>query len=38
MPDEVRMAVDVVLETPHLAARALSALATVLERAVISPE
>ncbi|HEV8403094.1 MAG TPA: trehalose-phosphatase [Candidatus Limnocylindrales bacterium] len=32
MPDEVRAAADVVLETPYLAARALAALARVLER------
>ena len=32
MPDEVRAAADVVLETPYLAARALSAIATGLER------
>lgn len=32
MPDEVRAAADVLLETPFLAARALSAMATVLER------
>jgi trehalose-phosphatase len=32
MPDEVRAAVDVVLDTPFDAARALSGLATVLER------
>ena len=32
MPDEVRVAADVVLATPHDAARALSALATTLER------
>ncbi len=38
MPDEVRVAADLVLETPYLAARALSALATVLERAVRSRE
>jgi len=32
MPDEVRAAADIVLETPREAARALSALATALER------
>ena len=32
MPDEVRAAADVVLDTPFDAARALSALAAVLER------
>ena len=32
MPDEVRAAADVVLESPYLAARALSAIATALER------
>ena len=32
MPDEVRAAADIVLATPHDAARALSALASVLER------
>ncbi len=31
MPDEVRAAADLLLETPYLAARALSALATALE-------
>lgn len=31
MPDDVRAAADVVLETPFLAARALAAIATVLE-------
>lgn len=36
MPDEVRVAADLVLETPFLAARALSGIATVLERAVAS--
>ena len=34
MPDEVRAAADLVLDTPHDAARALSALASALERAV----
>lgn len=33
MPDEVRAAADLVLDTPHDAARALSALASALERA-----
>ena len=32
MPDEVRAAADVVLETPFLAARALAAIARVLDR------
>jgi trehalose 6-phosphate phosphatase len=32
MPDEVRAAADLVLETPYVAARALSALASTLER------
>jgi hypothetical protein len=32
MPDEVRAAADVVLETPFEAARALAALASALER------
>jgi trehalose-phosphatase len=32
MPDEVRAAADIVLDTPHEAARVLSALATALER------
>ena len=32
MPDEVRAAADLVLDTPHDAARALSALAAALER------
>ena len=32
MPDEVRAAADIVLETPFLAARALAAIASVLER------
>jgi trehalose 6-phosphate phosphatase len=32
MPDEVRGAADIVLETPFLAARALSSLASALER------
>ena len=32
MPDEVRAAADVILDTPFEAARALSALATALER------
>jgi hypothetical protein len=31
MPDEVRAAVDVVLDTPFEAARALSAIARVVE-------
>ena len=31
MPDEVRASADVVLETPYLAAKALAAIATVLE-------
>jgi hypothetical protein len=32
MPDEVRAAADVVLASPFLAARALAAIATTLER------
>ena len=32
MPDEVRASADVLLATPFLAARALAALASVLER------
>jgi hypothetical protein len=35
MPDEVRAAADVVLGTPFDAARALSALAAVLERETV---
>lgn len=37
MPDEVRTAADVVLETPYLAARALAAIATALERETSAP-
>ncbi len=37
MPDEVRAAADVVLHTPFLAARALSALARALEREAPAP-
>ena len=36
MPDEVRAGADVVLESPYLAARALSAIATALEREMIA--
>lgn len=38
MPDEVRTAADLVLETPYLAARALAAIATVIERETTVPE
>ena len=38
MPDEVRDVADVILATPHEAARALSALATALERGPGSSE
>lgn len=37
MPDEVRAAADVVLETPFLAARALATLASALERETGGP-
>ncbi|HEV7605583.1 MAG TPA: trehalose-phosphatase [Candidatus Limnocylindrales bacterium] len=38
MPDDVRAAADVVLETPFLAARALAAIATVLETETNPPQ
>jgi hypothetical protein len=38
MPDDVRAAADVVLETPSLAARALAAIATVLETETNPPQ
>jgi trehalose 6-phosphate phosphatase len=37
MPGEVRAAADIMLATPFLAARALAALATALERETVSP-